>query len=429
MKQASTFYEPVIASTASKMAPEIFDRSVEQFDQKSYRDALHSLLDYIDPSLRSRFGNPEGTRFSIPHGSVIVNIETKGDRLEITAPFVRLPEKGRIPLLRQVAGLNTNVMDLACIFLEDGKLFFRYDCPMALTHPSKIYDILWDICTTGDRYDDEFVAKFGAERIYEPQITPYDAATVDRIYNELQALCTECLEGVKFFEADRMYGYCWNLLSTALFQINYFARPQGELLNTLDKAIRDMDRNDIPQPEIVTRGKQAVEQLRTMTREQLAESLYNVETFVSDKRRSNLGNIQSNFEDCHENATEYIESENFRACTVVILNKFYAMYYYNNVQDDVNAVVARALRAASALPWEEAAQILYDAMDNIMEGELDIEDETPAMPEGIDMEAIQAMQQAAMAQAQQAMAGVNMEEYMKGMQQMMSAMFGGKKEE
>ena len=425
MKQKASFYEPVISSTASKMDPEVFDQSIELFGKHAYRDALYKLLDYIDPSLRSRHGNPDGTRFTVPHGSIIVEIVLTGDdRLEITAPFVMLPEKGRIPLLRQVATLNTNVMDLACIFMQDSKLFFRYDCPMALTHPSKIYDVLWDICTTGDRYDDEFVAKFGATRIYEPRITPYDEATVNRIYTELQQLCTECLDGVKFFEADRMYGFCWNMLSTALYQINYFARPQGELLNTLDKAVREMDREDIPQSEVVARGKQAIAQLQATTREQLSESLYFVETFVSDKRRSNLANIQSNFEDDFDNATGQLDSGNTRACAAIILNAFYRMYYYNNLQDDVNAVVSRSLRACSALSWEEAAPILHQAMKRIMEGEL--EEETS--PGGFDAQAAQAMQKAAMDQLQAAMQGVNMEEYLKNMQQMMASMLGANKQ-
>lgn len=430
MKQTFTYYEPLIASTASKMDVEAFDKSMEQFNDHSYREAFLTLLDYINPELRKRYGNPEQTRFSVPHGSIVVNLElTSDDRLEITAPFVSLPEKGRIPLLRQVASLNTNVLDLACIAMEDGKFFFRYDCPMALTHPGKIYDLLYDICTTGDRYDDEFASKFGAARIHEPQVTPYDEATITRIYDNLQQLCRECLDGVKFFEADRKSGYCWNLMSTTLYQIFYFAQPQGELLNNLDKAIREIDRNDIPQAEVLARGKETIQKLQALTREQLAESLYFVETFVSDKRRSNLKNIQDNFEQTFDNASTYLKGDDARACTVIVTNKLYEMYYYNNVQDDINHVVTKALKASSALPWDEAGPILHEAMEKIMDDELDDDEEDATLLtnalEGVDM---QALQQAAMAQMQQAMQGVDMEAYMKNMQEMMSSMLGGKKE-
>ena len=33
------------------------------------------------------------------------------------------------------------------------------------------------------------------------------------------------------------------------------------------------------------------------------------------------------------------------------------------------------MKATSAMSWEEAAPILYEAMDNIMEGELDVDDD------------------------------------------------------
>ena len=96
------------------------------------------------------------TNFIFPHGSIIVNIKLDEEKLSITAPFVALPEKGRIPLLRQVAGLNFNAMDLATIYLRDNRLSFEYSCPIQLINPYKIYYILQEICCTGDKYDDEF---------------------------------------------------------------------------------------------------------------------------------------------------------------------------------------------------------------------------------------------------------------------------------
>ena len=124
-------------------------------------------------------------------------------------------------------------------------------------------------------------------------------------------------------------------------------------------------------------------------------------------------------------------------CCLMIIYKFYEMYFYNNVQDDVNAVVVRALRETSAKSWEEAAPVLHEAMDDIMEGNLEPEEEMDmsqymqnvqqmqqqAMQamQGVNMEEIQKMQQ----QAMQAMQGINMEEYMKNVQNMMASMFGG----
>ncbi len=111
MKQNLTFIPPVIASTESKMNVEAFDVSVEAFENQEYLKSFYSLLDYINGEFRTRYGNVQGNEFHIPHGSIVVNIKLDNEKLSITAPFVSLPEKGRIPLLSQVAGLNFNAMD------------------------------------------------------------------------------------------------------------------------------------------------------------------------------------------------------------------------------------------------------------------------------------------------------------------------------
>ena len=97
------------------------------------------------------------------------------------------------------------------------------------------------------------------------------------------------------------------------------------------------------------------------------------------------------------------------ACCLMIVYKFYEMYYYNDVQDDVNAVVSKALHRASAMPWDTAAPILHAAMAQIMAGRLDDDndngdpEETTDRNAEISLEAalaeIQKIQQEAVAQA------------------------------
>lgn len=437
MKQTLTFYPSTISSTASRTDVDAYDRSLEAFDKKEYLKSFHNLLDFINPVLREKYGNSEGTEFEIPHGSIVVHIRIADNTLHITAPFLSLPEKGRIPLLRQAAVLNICVMDLARLVLCDDKFHFEYSCPLALAQPTKIYYVLRDICHTGDRYDDEFVAKFGARRIYEPRITPYDAATVDQVYAVVQQSCKECMEIAGEFENERNFGYAWNIIATTLLKICYYAHPQGQLLNDLRRAVHEHDREDIPLPEVVTRSKEFVRKLQNMHKEELAENLYYTQTFIPDKMRSTLKNIQQNFEESFNRVTAALERKDYTVCCLSAVYKFYEMYYYNNLQDDVNALVVRALTRTSAMPLEQAAPILVEAIEAIMDGELELDESddaadgntTDASP--VDMAAymqqIQQMQQQAMAGMQQMMQGGSMEEYLKQMQEMQqqfSAQFG-----
>ena len=309
----------------------------------------------------------------IPHGSILVNIRIADDRLHISADFLVLPEKGRVAMLRQVADLNINRLMLARFRKEGDKLMMEYACPLSQSHPHKLYFILRNICHVGDRYDDEFCTKFGAQRSYEPQVTPYPEEEVTRIYEAVRQTCRETLDAVKEYETERKYGYSWNVIDIALYKIAYFAHPQGQLLNDLDKAVDDMDK-ELPVAELVAKGKAFLERLLAMPREEMARDLYLVDTLVSTKRRSSLNNVQENFKEVYQEATEAIESENFERSTVRILYKFYEMYYYNDVQDDLNAVVAGALGKSAGKTMEEASEILYEALEKIMEDDLSADD-------------------------------------------------------
>lgn len=375
MKQTLTFTPSVIPSTASRLDPDAFDRSLEAFNEKRYRDSFLTLLDFIGKGLRTRYGNADATAFEIPHGSIVVRIRTDGGRLRIEAPFLELPGKGRIPLLRQAAVLNICGMDLPRIVLRGERLYFEYECPMTLVHPAKIYYVLRDICHTGDRYDDEFVTKFHARRICEPRIERYDAEMVARLCGAIRAACDEGLREAAAFQNERNYGYAWNIIATTLLRICYLARPQGQLLNQLDRAIHELDREDIPLPEVVSRGCSFARTLGAMSDEELAEGLYRIETFIPEKSRATLKSIQDAFSESAARCAEALERKDYAVCCLSTVYKFYEMYYNSDVPEQVDAVISQALAQSASRPLEEAAPLLNDAMECIMEGDFGEEED------------------------------------------------------
>ena len=87
--------------------------------------------------------------------------------------------------------------------------------------------------------------------------------------------------------------------------------------------------------------------------------------------------------------------------------------FYNDVQDDINVILSHALKKASGKPMEDASEILYNAMDKIMEGDLEPDEDDL---EEISAEAIEQMQ---------GMAASLQEEIMKAQADMQSAMMKG----
>lgn len=434
MKQTPIFIPPVTDSTQSSVCMEAYEKSVDLYGQGAYLEAFHNLLDYLNAGFRSKYGNAEGTEFHIPHGSILVHIRIADNTVSVVADFLRLPEKGRVAMLRQVADLNLNKLLLPRFVKEGEKLKMEYSCPLSQSHPHKMFYVLQNICHIGDKYDDKFCTRFGATRCYEPQVTLYPSEVVERIHEAIQALGKSALEALKEYEADRRYGYSWNVLDTVFYQISYFARPQGQLLNDLEKAVDDMDA-ERPIVEVVARGKAFLEKLLATPREKLAEDLYFTDTLVSTKRRSSLKNVQENFQGVYKEAAEAMQSDNYERSAVRLLYAFYEAYFYNDMQDDISRILSKALQTAGGQTVEKASEVLYEAMDRIMDGDLD-DDFLPDLEslEGLmgGEDAAEAMQQQmAMAmqmqqKAYQAMAGEEMQQLQ---QQMAQAMMRGDMEE
>lgn len=149
-----------------------------------------------------------------------------------------------------------------------------------------------------------------------------------------------------------------------------------------------------------------------MPKEKLAEDLYFVDTLVSIKGPSSLQNVQENMKDVYEEATAAMQNKDFERAAVRICYKFYEAYFYNDMQDDLNVIFVKALREAADQPMEKAAETLWNALDKVMEGEIDEDDEGffSGVMEGNPM--AQQMMEQAQAQAQ-------------AMQQKMAAAMGG----
>jgi hypothetical protein len=357
------------SSTASKVKTELWDSALAAYDEKQYLKSFHLLMDYVNTELRAKYGNAEGTVFKVPHGSIIVNVAINDETFSVSAPFLEVNQEAIVPLLRQVCTLNFSSLDLAQIYLRENHLDFEYSCKINETNPYKIYYILREICDIGDRYDDEFVTTFGAKRLYEPIVTPFSVDKAENAYQTVQSIIKQALDYTTYFESKRNYSQAWDFIAGALRQIDFYTHPQGQLKNNLDTAIKDANA-EAPLPGLVTNMKNFLQEWQTMDKVKFIEDLYEIEIFISTKRRSSLQNIQENLEKLYERAEKGIQDGYQSAVAVDILFNFYNVYYHNNLQEDVNLVLVEALEKASGKPWKEATATLYHVLKKIMDGNL-----------------------------------------------------------
>lgn len=393
MKKTFSYVERLLEDTATTMDFNAYDTSREFFENKRYIESIHSIIDFFNPELRFKYDNglskpaekPEkksflasifgsnkpreygsGRSFTIPHGSIILNVEITDTELNVSAPFLLVPrDSKRIPLLRRVCELNLSQLDLVHLVLQGDELYYKFSCPLELAHPHKIQYMFREVCLNGDKYDDEFVTKFGAKRLYTPIVSQFPEKELKRVIQGIRDTCRETIEVINEFEDERKYGIAWHCLAIGLFKISYFVRPQGVLDNELDEAVRNAWDDDGDTPVQVREGKEFLQKLLDRSDDELRASIYKVEIMCSPRRASDIGNLRANLAEPFESALKAYSSDS-QECTIRSLLMIYRVYFYNDLQHDVDQIFTSILKKSANKSFGEAANILIKGLKVVM---------------------------------------------------------------
>lgn len=366
---APVFDKQLSSVIQKQVDPEKWDRVGELFENKKYKETLYGILDYIDSDLPQCTGNVERTHFVIPHGSTILDLTISEDHFYVRAPFLTLPSALPVPLLRQIAQINIFPLNLTNIVLENDQLVFKFDCPLELCEPYKIYNVLREICTYADAYDEEFIKKFKAQRNHHPKITPLPQKHIDMAWEKMQSYVQETISYVDYFEKKRLVEVCVDLITIALMKIDYVISPQGLLRTDIEKTVSQLQDQEIPLMEKPRKGMERILALQNFDRVEFAQNLYDAEVFIPLKFNFTPEMIESYFQIFYEAAQKEMAGRDYVGSVLTIQTAFYNLFYHYIFPDDINAVIVEGLTEASKKPWDEAANILWAAMERVMNRE------------------------------------------------------------
>lgn len=398
MNKNFTYHAPIFTRSVSTRQDEKWDEAVAQFNDKMFDKVLPTLLDYIGNHLQK---NKEGNTYSIAHGSVVVQLTQTEDQLIIKCPFLNIADAKKVPLMRRLAELRMYPLNLTNIELDNDLVYFSFSCPIYLGEPYKIYSVLREICIHADRYDDEFIEKFGAQHLQEPKVKSYPAAIKQEAYSNCLNLIEEGLARFDYYMETRHGNNAWYALNITLKKLEFFANPQGYLRTLIELAIdRIYDRN-VSFHDRLLNGKASLEQLKNYSEEQFLDDLYEIETFIPYKYSSKKENIRENWEDSYNDAQQMIAHARFEDAAMLMQSCFYGLFYYNLVSEEVSQPIEEALEQSNGLDWNQAASILMKGMEAVMEDNVSTNDF------GMDLSKIMGEQmQQSMAMVQQMMANL-----------------------
>jgi hypothetical protein len=342
-----------------------WDTTVDLYEQGQYRESIYSLLESIDSSMVQASHNGR-SKFVIPHGSIILYLTIEEDNLSIVAPFLKMPMPTNIPLLRQVVELNFYPLNLAKITLERNELRFRYTEPLELCEPYKTYEVLKEICTYADAYDDELIKKFGATHLQAPRIQRFTHKQLITAWNKFHLYLKEALQYLNYFERARAHEFCLDIIDITLKKIDYYMSPQGVMRTDLERNISYLQSQEVQLADKIAKGKEYLKKLQSLNGTEFSKDLYKANVFIPFKTRGTYENIRSNFERYYNSARAEIDRKDFIGAVLTIESAFFSLFYYTQVPEDISRIVTNALVASNHQPWHQAASVLWRAMSEVM---------------------------------------------------------------
>lgn len=361
---SNTYIPSLHTKKVSTKQDKKWDDAVAFFNNKDYQMVLPTLLEYVGKDLTTIL--KDGS-YQIPHGSVVVNITQTEKELLVKCPFLDITDAKKVPLMRRLAEMCMSPLNLTNIVLEENLVYFTFSCPIDLCEPYKVYSVLREICYYADSYDDEFIEKFNAAHLQEPKITPFSNHLKEEAYINYQKIIDEGIQRFDSYMQTRQENNAWYTLNITFKQIEFYAEPQGYLRTVLEKAVDDIFDRNTPFQNRLLNGKESLKKLKSYTKEQFSEDLYQIETFIPYKYSGKKENIRENWEDIYEDAKELVSNSRHEDTVNLLLSSFYNLFYYNLIDEEISNPVTEAMAKASGLPWAQAAPILLQGMQAIME--------------------------------------------------------------
>lgn len=271
-----------------------WDRAMEAHDAGRLRDAVLAVLRYINSDLLKGVKPMKNFEVQRSHGSATISIALDHDCLRVSAPFLSVADAQRVPLLRKVAEVNFEPLNLTQIALNNEELWFCFTADLSVCHPFKVYDAINEICRFADDFDDEFIEKYGATALSEPKTKPLSDKQQQAAWKNLQIMGEEYDRYIADFEQNRMLRSMWDLIAAHLFRLGSLPYVHGTLRTKLEDALGVHYNNQLDGQYRLDKGKAFLNTLyHETTQEDFLKSVYQADKLVSTKRRSNPDIIAS----------------------------------------------------------------------------------------------------------------------------------------
>ncbi|MEO5563913.1 MAG: hypothetical protein ABIR18_10775 [Chitinophagaceae bacterium] len=207
------------------------------FKEKKYTEGIDAFFDYLrDDETQNVVYERNGAegRFEIYQGSKIVRGTFDKEQMKAEVTLARMPQPS-VPVMRRLLEMNFSLY-YSRFALDSDRLSMRFDSNIESANPSKLYYGFKELATKGDKQDDLLVQDFSTlQQTDNEHLVEIPAQEKEIKYEYLQKWINQILDTIAALDADKFSGGISYMLLTLVYRIDYLIKPEGVLLNDLEK--------------------------------------------------------------------------------------------------------------------------------------------------------------------------------------------------
>lgn len=214
-----------------------WESSLKLFGEKKYADAHEAFFNYLrdaeaDNVQFSR--NGDRIEFALHQGSKVIKGYSEGDKVSAEVNIARF-EKPSVAFMRRLMELNFS-LQYSKFSLKDDLICMKFSSYMIDASPNKMYYSLKEICTKADRHDNLLVEEFQSLKAVDQEHVQMDDDKVKEIkYKYMTRWIADALKRASELDEVKFGGAISFLLLNVAYKIDYLIRPEGVLMNDMEK--------------------------------------------------------------------------------------------------------------------------------------------------------------------------------------------------
>lgn len=207
------------------------------FKEKRYPESIDAFFDYLrDDEAKNVVyeRNGQAGRFEVYQGSKIVRGSFDGERVRAEVTLAKMPQPS-VPVMRRLLEMNFTLY-YSRFALDHDRLSMRFDSNIEAANPSKLYYGLKELATKADKQDDLLVKDFTMLQMADYEhIVEIPLQEKEIKYEYLQVWLKEILDAIAALDTDKFSAGISYMLLSLVYRIDYFIKPEGILLQDLER--------------------------------------------------------------------------------------------------------------------------------------------------------------------------------------------------